>query len=347
MRFFQKLIRLLRFARTGAKARQRPSAPVEVKVSSPEPSATPARWLEGRIFGESKLFVASLASANTQRAYQNDLRQFISYLRSERLSGESFSDLQAYRAWLVRPEDLGGAGLSEGSANRKFATIRSFLRWLESRGQVDANVSFRVKNSYPERSGASRAFSKEEGARILAAPNTETRSGLMHSLILHFLFFLGLRRSEVVALRTEHFAWTRVNGKLLLGLSVPGREGAPLPLPPSLEELLLRFLKRNELDLGLSARLFEPVRNNRTRVKEKSIDGQAVYYIVKKYAEQAGVERKVSPRHCRATAIENALGQGASLESVRQFAGWASSANLQRYARAQAGTEPAAPIINY
>jgi site-specific recombinase XerD len=101
-------------------------------------------------------------------------------------------------------------------------------------------------------------------------------------------------------------------------------------------------MARNELRIGGQGRLFEPVRNNLTKVKDKAIDGQAVYYIVKKYAELAGIERKISPQDCRAAAIENALEHSASLAAVQQMAGWASPAMLKRYQRVPASLDRSA-----
>lgn len=292
-----------------------------------------APWLKGEIIQEVQRFVKTQRSIHTQRAYEGDLRQFIGYLRSEGVTGESFEVLLAYREWLLRPETEGGAGLSRSSANRKFATIRSFLTWLQARGKVKENPSLWIKNFRAKTESPTQAFSDAEVALMLEMPNLKSSSGLMHSVILHFLFFLGLRRGELVALRAEHLGWSRLGDQTVLTIRVPGKGDKEriLPIPLKMQSILSRYLEKRGLEVGGEGRLFEPVRNNLTKIKSKPLDGQAIYYIVKKYAELAGVERSVSPHSCRATAISNALDHAASHRSVQQMAGWSSPLMIERY----------------
>ena len=302
-------------------------------VEAFEPAPEPSAWMKGDLIQEMQRFIQTQRSAHTQRAYEGDLRQFIGYLRVEGLAGDSFDALLAYRQWLVRPEAEGGAGLTRGSANRKFAAIRSFLAWLQSRGRVRENPSLWIKSFRAKTESPTQAFSDLEVADILSRPNLKSASGLMHSVILHFLFFLGLRRSEVTALRASHLGWSRLGDQTVLTVRVPGKGDKEriLPVPARMQGILLSYLEKRRLEIGAADYLFAPVRNNVTKVKNKSIDGQAIYYIVKKYAEKAGVDRKVSPHSCRATAISNALDHAASHRSVQQMAGWSSPLMIERY----------------
>lgn len=272
-------------------------------------------------------------SPHTRRAYEADLRQFVGYLRSEGKSGDSFDALLAYRDWLVQPEWEGGKGLSRTSANRKFATIRSFLSWLQVRGKVHENPSLWVKNYRAKTESPTQAFSDEEVARMLELPNLKSRSGLAHALMLHILFYMGLRRGELVALRADHFGYARVGEHTVLVLRVPGKgdKERMLPVPPKVQELLDRYCAREGIEAGTERPLFQPVRNNRTKIKAKPLHAHAVYYVVKKYARLAGVERRVSPHSCRATCISNALDHAASHRSVQQLAGWSSPLMIERY----------------
>jgi site-specific recombinase XerD len=299
---------------------------LEVKLQEP--------WLKGEIIQEMQRFLQGQRSIHTRRAYENDLRQFIGYLRAEAQSGESFDALLAYRDWLVKPRHEGGPELTRSSANRKFATIRSFLTWLQARGRVKENPSLWIKNYRAQTESPTQAFSDAEVAQILALPNQNCSSGLMHAAVLHFLFFLGLRRGEVVALRVNHLGWSRVGEHTILTVRVPGKGDKEriLPVPLKMQGLLLRYLASRGYELGREeGYLFSPVKNNITGVKSKPIDAQSIYYIVKKYAQAAGIERRVSPHSCRATAISNALDHAASHRSVQQMAGWSSPLMIARY----------------
>ncbi|HEY8278310.1 MAG TPA: tyrosine-type recombinase/integrase [Bdellovibrionota bacterium] len=272
-------------------------------------------------------------SAHTKRAYEGDLRQFIQYLRSEKQAGDSFDALLAFREWLVRPDFEGGAGLTRVSANRKFATVRAFLSWLQSRGKIRENPSPWIKNFRAKTESPTQAFNDREVALMLELPNRKSESGLMHSVILHLLFYLGLRRGELVALRAKHIGWARMGEHSVMTLRVPGKGDKEriLPLPPKTQSVLEKYLERKGLVAGGEEYLFSPVRNNVTKTKNRPIDGVSVYYVVKKYARLAGVERKVSPHSCRATCISNALDHAASHRSVQQMAGWSSPLMIERY----------------
>lgn len=307
-------------------------------------------WLKGEIIQEMQRFTQTQRSAHTRRAYENDLRQFVSYLRAERVAGDSFDTILAYREWLVRPDYAGGAGLSRASANRKFASVRSFLTWLQARGKVKENPSLWIKNFRAKTESPTQAFSDIEVADMLSRPNERTSSGLMHSAILHLLFYLGLRRGELVALRAKHLGWVRSGEETILTLRVPGKgdKERMLPVPAKVRPVLEKYLAKKGLEIGDDAFLFSPVKNNVTGVKNKPIEGQSIYYIVKKYALMAGVDKKVSPHSCRATCISNALDHSASHRSVQQLAGWSSPLMIERYDKRRTDLQhSAAHVVEY
>ncbi len=316
-----------------------PSRVVEVYEEFEEEAGEPPQallsepWLKGELLQEAQRFVSTQRSVHTQRAYEGDLKQFISYLRGEKLAGDSFEALVAFREWLIREKQDGGRGLSRVSANRKFATVRAFLSWLQSRGRVRENPSPWIKNFRAQTESPTQAFTDAEVAHVLQMPNRHTPSGLMHSVILHLLFYLGLRRGELVALRGKHLGWERVGEHAVMTVRVPGKGDKEriLPLPPKTQSLIEHYLEKKGIAIGAEDFLFSPVRNNLTRVRSRPIATHAVYYIVLKYARLAGVERRVSPHSCRATAISNALDHAASHRSVQQMAGWSSPLMIERY----------------
>jgi site-specific recombinase XerD len=322
-------------------------APREEAVLQPAPSEP---WLKGEILREMQRFVASQRSSHTQRAYENDLKQYLGFLRAERLAGDSFDSLLAFRDWMVKPDYEGGAGLTRTSANRKFATIRSFLNWLQARGKVKENPSIWIKNFRAKTESPTQAFSDIEVADILSRPNERTSSGLMHSVMLHFLFYLGLRRGELVALKASHLGWARSGDKNLLTVRVPGKGDKEriLPIPEKMQVLLERYMRKKGLEIGGEGYLFSPVKNNLTKVKDRPLASQTVYYVVKKYAEKAGVDRRVSPHSCRATCISNALDHSASHRSVQQLAGWSSPLMIERYDKRRTDLEHSAVhVVDY
>ena len=89
--------------------------------------------------------------------------------------------------------------------------------------------------------------------------------------------------------------------------------------------------------------LFRPIRNNSGRGgTDKPIDPSLIFYIVKRYARLAGIESRVSPHSCRATAISNARDHNVPDRSIQEFAGWASANMITRYDKRKTSVEQSA-----
>ncbi len=328
---FGRFWRILRPRRLPSVGNQKPV--LKEVLSEMEVPLSPIPWLKGELIQEIQRFIQTQRSPHTARAYAGDLKQFVGYLRARGAGAEDFDTLLAYRDWLVKPTYEGGAGLSRGSANRKFSTIRAFLSWLQSRGKIRENPSPWVKNFRAKTESPTQGFSDEEVARMLALPSRRSKSGRMHRVMLFLLFYLGLRRGELVALKANHLGRAHVEGEEVLTLRVPGKGDKEriLPLPAQVVEALHEYMLDQGIEPGSDRFLFMPVRNNRTHIKEKPLHPHAVYYVVKKYASLAGVEARVSPHSCRATCISNALDHAASHRAVQQLAGWSSPLMIERY----------------
>ena len=312
-----------------------------ITKEEPQSSSLPAvqaeprseAWMKGEILVETERFVRTQRSVHTKRAYATDLKQFISWLRAERYT-PGVDALLEYRDWLVKSREELGAGLSRSSANRKFATVRSFLGWLQSRGFMKENPAIWVKNFRAQTESPTQGFSDSQVARILDMASLHTRSGLMHATILHFLFYMGLRRSEVVAIRCSHIGKTRGTGdELWTTLRVQGKGDKErlLPMPDHVLKVLEHYMDRFGLAMGMDCHLFRAVKNNRNQKKDMALNTNTIAYVVKKYSRKAGIDAKVSPHSCRATCISNALDQGASHRSVQEMAGWTSPLMIERY----------------
>ncbi len=304
-----------------------PKIPITIHPTEPRKD-----WMRGEIIQEIQRFTQTQRSIHTQRAYGNDLKQFLGWLRMESYS-PSLDALLEYRDWLVRPKERNGAGLSRSSANRKFATVRSFLGWLMGRGYLKENPAIWVRNFRAKVESPTEGLSDAQVARTLDMASQHTKSGLMHALILRILFYMGLRRGEVVALKCSHIGQTRVGDSIITSLRVPGKGDKEriLPIPKPVLQILTIYLERFNLAPGMDRFLFSAVKNNRALKKDRPLNTNTIAYIVKKYTKKAGVKAKISPHSCRSTCISNALDQGASHRSVQQMAGWSSPLMIERY----------------
>lgn len=283
-------------------------------------------------------FLLDQRSPHTRRAYGKDLKRFVQYLlmRNSQAGVESLS-----RAVLIGYKDqLLSEGLEHTTVDRHLATLRSFFRWLQDDGLLDKNPAEGVRFLNPRRLSTTVGFSDEEVSRLIQRPDLHTRTGSQHYAILMILFYCGLRRSELCTLRTSSITVERDHK--ILRLRGKGNSERILVLVPAVWNALKHYFLITRKDPTVDQPLFAPIRNNRTGVIEKPLDPSMIFYIVRRYAKLAGIQSRVSPHSCRATAISNARDHNVPDRAIQEFAGWASPDMITRYDKRRSAIEKSA-----
>jgi integrase/recombinase XerD len=287
-------------------------------------------------------FLLDQRSPHTRRAYGKDLKRLVQYLLM-RESGKGIerglekidrSVLIAYKDQLLTE------GLEHTSVDRHLATLRSFFRWLLDDGWITKNPAEGVRFLNPRRLSTTVGFSDGEVTRVLKVPDLHTRTGAQHYAILMMLFYCGLRRSEVCSLRTSNISVER-DHKVLRLRGKGNSERIMVLIAPVWSALKYYFLITRK-DPTVDQPLFTPIRNNRTGIAEKPLDPSMIFYIVKRYARLAGIQGRVSPHSCRATAISNARDHNVPDRAIQEFAGWASPDMITRYDKRKSAIEKSA-----
>jgi integrase len=278
-------------------------------------------------------FLANQLSAHTRRAYETDLKQFFRFLEG-RVDAVTLAGLRSEHVILFRKymEEgrLTGKPMAKASINRKLAVLKSFFDWLQANHVARDNPASRVKGFPQNQESKLSGLSDEEAQRMLDLPNRNTRSGALHQAVLAVLFYLGLRKGELIDLKMGDLDSER--GVPVLRVRGKGHRVRILPLTPLLLARLDHyFLVCHRDRKDKEAPLFTPTKNPRFGVTFKPLNPNAITYLVIRYATQAGVLKKISPHSCRATCISNALDKRATHRSVQHLAGWSTPLMIQRY----------------
>lgn len=274
-------------------------------------------------------FLNNQNSAHTKRAYEVDLVDFLQYLKTTE-KPMNIHTLIDYRETLqARVSARTGAPLSRVSINRKIATIKSFLNWLVVNGVIPNNPAKAVKSFRAGRESPTRDIPNDRVVAMLQLPHRHRVAGRMHHAILVVLFHLGLRRAELVDLRTSDLF--EQDGMRVIRVRGKGDKERVLPLPAEVTKSIETYLEMARKDIKVDQPLFSPVKNNVTHTKDKPLHPNAIAYIVKHYAKLAGVNYRVSPHSARATAVSNALDNHAPHRAVQHMAGWSSPLMVTRY----------------
>src|SRR5262250_146278 len=282
---------------------------------------------------------ANLTNANTRRAYQQDITDFMGFAGLRR--PEAFRDITrahviAWREQLVELE------LANDTIRRKVAALSSLYAYLCDRNAVLHNPVLGVKRPHSmNREGVTLALGDHQARQLLAAPSEKTRKGKRDRAILATLLYHGLRCEELCTLtvgsihQREGVPHLRVEGK--------GDKVRYLPLHVTAQRLIDAYLTDAGHGEDLKGPLFRPAKNNRTKTLAKSLHPASVYQdIVKRYAREVGLAELV-PGLCvhslRATAATNALAHNADIAKVQEWLGHADISTTRMYDKRQSRPE--------
>ena len=273
---------------------------------------------------------ANLTSANTRRAYRQDVQGFMAFVRIAR--PEQFRDVT--RAHVIAWRDhLAGQGLANDSVRRKLAALSSLYAYLCDRNAVLHNPVIGVKRPKSmNRKGVTPALGDHQARALLAAPSLGSLKGVRDRAILAVLLYHGMRREELCKLKVgdlqqrEGVPHLRVEGK--------GDKVRYLPAHAGAQRLIAAYLKQAGHGDDVHGALFRPVKNNTTKTLAKPLHPQSVYHLIKTYAGQVGITEAV-PGVCahamRATAATNALLHEADIAKVQEWLGHADIATTRMY----------------
>jgi len=257
-------------------------------------------------------------SDNTLAAYRGDLNALAGWLAQHggHMLGAGRGDLLAYLAEKV------GQGARPRSTARLLSSIRRFYRQQLREGRIDEDPSALIDAPKLGRP-LPKALTEEEVEGLLAAPPLDDPVGLRDRAMLEVLYASGLRVSELVGLSlgqvNSRQGVVRVLGK--------GSKERLVPLGEEALDWLARYLAeaRPELVRGrLSDALF-PTRRGGAMTR------QAFWYLIKRYAGQAGIRKPLSPHTLRHSFATHLLNHGADLRVVQMLLGHSDLSTTQIY----------------
>ena len=247
-------------------------------------------------------------SVNTVSAYKRDLACWKDFRKTGR-------PIQEFYYFLTKKK------LSPRSQARVASCIRSYLKFLQSRGHTSIEIKHlklpKLKNKLP------RPISlKEFSALWKSCENQISSVSLRNKLVLSFLYGLGCRVSELVSLNLQDFneteAWISVVGK--------GNKQRLLPLTDNLYKLLTLYLSQSRLLIGKteSPSLFFNNKGNRP----SRVD---VWRWLKTWSLKAGFDDVKNPHSFRHGCATGLLEKGADLRTIQKLLGHMSIQTTQIY----------------
>ncbi len=256
-------------------------------------------------------------SKNTLESYRIDLSAYIAWLNTQdkQLFTATLADIQQYLA--VRfPHS------KPRSISRLIASLRRYYRYALRENLIHIDPTIQVQSPKLPRS-LPKSLNEEEVLALLSAPNLSESIGVRDKAMLELLYACGLRVSELVNVKLTEVSTNdsvvRITGK--------GSKTRLVPMGVEATDWLSQYIKVHRshiLQNKLCDALFVTNRG-------EAMTRQAFWYIIKRYALLAGINKPISPHVLRHAFATHLLNHGADLRVVQMLLGHSDISTTQIY----------------
>lgn len=265
------------------------------------------------------LLVEKGLSKKTIEAYSRDIIRYFNFLKKKGISDISVADTSIILKYLTALRD---AGLVAESRARHIVTLRGFYKFLLNEKLIEYDpMRFvdlpKIGLKLPE------VLSVEEVKQLLITPDIKKPIGIRDTAMIELLYAAGLRVSELVNLKLQAInlegGFVRIYGK--------GSRERVVPIGQYAQKKLDDYLKTGRpllLKNHVSPYLF-------VAGAGKPLTRQGFWKLLKKYAQEAGIKKNITPHGLRHSFATHLLEGGADLRAVQEMLGHVDISTTQIY----------------
>ncbi|NJR69341.1 MAG: tyrosine-type recombinase/integrase [Synechococcales cyanobacterium CRU_2_2] len=248
-------------------------------------------------------------SGNTAAAYQKDIEGFQAFVGGKPFQQVTLNDMQDFA------NALSLKGYAVGTQRRKLNAVRSLLTYGHNLGVLAVNAGKPVELPKGREALAQKILSEGEILRLIHGFSGQQRD----RLLLKLLYALGARVSEVCALTWADCS-ERADGGVTISIYGKGGKTRHVAVSGGIWDEIssLRGVE------PISSPIFKSRKGN-------ALTRQQVLRIVKKAADEAGIDKPVSPHWFRHAHASHSLERGASTALVQATLGHADPRTTMGY----------------
>jgi len=259
-------------------------------------------------------------SLHTVQAYIQDLQFFQEYIKntfeSDVLEEVNYSMI---RSWIVLMVD---DAISNSSINRKIASLRAYYKFLLKIKLIDSSPLLKHKSLKTPKKIQIPFSEKELDVVLNSIQYSDDFDGIRDKLIIDLFYTTGIRRSELINLKTQNI------DLLSNTLKVLGKRNKEriVPILPIISKQIEKYLfQRAQLEVINDIDYFFLM------TKGIKLSESFVYRLINHYFSSVSEKVKKSPHILRHTFATHLLNSGADLNSVKELLGHSSLASTQVY----------------
>lgn len=258
-------------------------------------------------------------SNNTREAYLHDVEKLFAYFEDEKIDFLKV-ELDHFHSFAAALMDV---GIGERSIARILSGVRSFYKFLVLDGYLEQDPtelleSPKIGKHLPE------VLSVEEIDAIEGVIDVSTPEGQRDRAAIEILYSCGLRVSELCNLLLSDLfldeGFLRVTGKGNKQRLVPISERA-------IRELKAWFAFRDSINIKPGEEDYVFI----SAARKKHLSRITVFHNIKVYAEQADIQKTISPHTFRHSFATHLLEGGANLRAIQTMLGHESISTTEIY----------------
>lgn len=263
-------------------------------------------------------------SKNSLQSYKNDLLRYLGFvsriLKINNLAGVTLTHIETYLNELTEME------LAVSTIARNISSIRSFHEFTVAEGIAEANPAELVElpnkaHKLPE------VLHFFEIEKIISSADRTTYAGIRDAAIIETLYASGMRVSELTDLEPDRLffeiGFIRVIGK--------GNKERLVPIGEIAQQALEHYIETAR-DVFLDSK-YPGKSKNKLFLNQRGgpLTRMSVWNVVNKYAQKAGIQKKVYPHIFRHSFATHLLEGGADLRAVQEMLGHTSIITTEIY----------------
>jgi len=264
----------------------------------------------------------SLAAPSSQVSYGHAIDEFISWYCSEPRLAFNRTVVLRYRFFLEQNN------LAHSTINVRLAAVRRLAYEAADTGLLSPELAAgirRVKGAKRLGVRIGNWLSIDQSRTLLQTSCLETTRGKRDRAILALLIGCGLRRAELVGLRT-HDLQIREEHWVIADLIGKGKHIRTVPVPVWAKRAIDGWTEAAGINSG---RIFRRV-SRFGKIWGEGITPKAIWHVVKAAAERAGIQN-LAPHDLRRTCARLCHLAGGELEQIQFLLGHASVQTTERY----------------
>lgn len=262
------------------------------------------------------------ASDNTLASYQRDIKCFISFVQSKKISDANQIDSNIIDSYIKK---LKKAGKSDATVSRALSSLRCFFKYLVYKKVIDFNPMVGIKSETKKNSSLPEVMSANDVNALLNSPDCSSIKGKRDKAMLEVLYATGMRVSELLSIKV-----TDVNldvGYILVNKGTDKER--VLPLYPIAVNALSDYMKNAKDKFAVNdetdALFLNSAGGNMTR--------QGFWKIIKHYASVAKIDADITPKTLRHSFATHLLENGADIHIIKDMLGHTALSSTMIYTK--------------